>query len=390
MFRRISLILLAVVCFRLCLTTNWANGQPAVVLSGTYDYKSGIGDGPPEYEEQYDFEAQVDGCRWTINYTNRAFYANPGILNYAAIASCDGTNIHRIQFQSEEGNKLVWKEKYEGVRGELPTALGEIFVGVVPPPTDRVLQSLWTAFASGCVLKEQSGTVKVSDFEDLVVFYNTNFFSNYFWSTNADQQSDRQLILTTSGSHFGLDTETGKLRWFVYPSPYDHGFTNAIGIWHQTTNINGVLFPLNFEFRSFAPLALVRGDKPSLQRVHVYRCMVKNVSLLPEGVVPVLPPKGHVLVFDRHLQSQGIAKFSYTITNGLWLAANSQYISNRFKYESKSTLYDEAVIGHGLVSPQKAPRKYLIWILLALPSLFLLGKLVLGKIKQQQQNKQNK
>lgn len=356
-------------------------GQSVAVFRGTYDYEVGSGDGPSQYEDHYDFEAQISGCTWTIIYTNRAFYTNPEVLNFAAKASCDGTNIYLVQFQSDEGNKAAWKEKYDTVKGELPTALGEIIVGVVPPPTKWTLQSLWTAFASGCVLKEQSGTVKLPNVVDPVVFYDTNFFSDYSWSTNADRESDRQLILTTSGSHFGLDRETGKLRWFAYPSPYDHGFTNAIGLWHQTTNIDGTLFPLDFEFRSFAPLALVRGAKPSLQQIYVYRCAVKDVDFLPGDAVPVLPPEGHVLVFDRRFQSLGFAKISYVITNGLWASLDSPALSNRIKYGTKSTLYEEALIGHGLVAPHKAPRKYVIWILFALPTLFVLGKFASEKLK---------
>ena len=66
-------------------------GQSVAVLRGTYDYEVGPGDSTPQYEDHYDFEAQISGCKWTIIYTNRAFYTNPEVVNFAAKASCDGT-----------------------------------------------------------------------------------------------------------------------------------------------------------------------------------------------------------------------------------------------------------------------------------------------------------
>jgi len=350
--------------------------QKAVVLRGTYEFKSKPEVDPPLFAAQINFEVKMSGCSWVIGYTDTAVETNADLVDVSAQASCDGTNIYFLQYKSERGIKKMEGANFDFVKKKIPTAMGDIYVGVIPPPREIYLQNLWLAFASGCVLDSSHGKTKPPIFADLAVFYNPDFTCNYSWS---DDGPNRQLMLITDHFVYNRSLASGQVFRTPMPPEYEHGFTNGLGYWQQTTNVGGFVVPQQVEFSEYF-FAGGTATHVDVRKNYTFTCTVTNIQTMAAGRIPALPPVGRVLVADRRFVQKGYAQLVYTITNGFWVPADSPVVARRMKYTAKLSMEDEALISMG--HPTHAvSRKYYVWAMMALPFVFLFGKLILDTVK---------
>src|SRR5713101_7359309 len=176
-------------------SSSIANGAE-VALSGTCDYVTRPENELPLYSARYNFEVSVSGCSWMISYKDTAAATNADLLIARSVASCDGTNIYFVEFHGEAAVKKAWGDRYNSVSNELPRAMAKIYPGDYPPPQEAVLQKLWFAFASSCVLDGSNGRKKPPFLLDPAIFYDDpEFRCAYYWTTNESQPLQRQVTL---------------------------------------------------------------------------------------------------------------------------------------------------------------------------------------------------
>jgi len=200
-------------------------------------------------------------------------------------------------------------------KDQLPAALGEIFAGNYPPPQKFTLLNIWRALASSSVLADSRGKAKPPSFVDLAKFYDTNFNCDYYWTTNEMRPNKRQLILKTDGHYLENVFVNGQMRPAKLFAPYDKGYTNAIGVWKQATNIAGMLVPTDYSFTSFSPKSGGR-TAADLQTASTYRCLVTNIATAPIPLIPVPLPAGNVLVTDRRFDKSENGGTRYSTRKG--------------------------------------------------------------------------
>ena len=362
-----------------------AADSAGLIMRGTYDYTINPDDPKPRFSARYNFEVTVSSCSWIISYEDLSAATNADILNVKSTASCDGTNIYVVRIQSENAVKKAWGNRFESVKNDLPTATAEIFPGIYPPPDEFVLQKIWFAFASSCVFSSSGGREKPPYGVDLAIFYNnTNFYCDYFWTSNENQTGSRQIILMSDGYTFSRDEKNGELRRVKYAPPYDKGFTNAIGYWSQGRNIAGLFCANEFEFTEFGPKIGARNSA-DLLRHYTYKCIVTNVRTATIDLIPAKLPDGKILVTDRRFEKEGYSKINYLAPNG-WIAADDPFVASRLKNSQKSTLENEAKISLGVLHPDPEWKRWIIWLLVALP----LSLLFLKGLLEKQKNKPGK
>jgi hypothetical protein len=367
----VAVLVLPLVCAGL------ADQQTGVRMQGIYRYVVRPDNPVPVFAAEYNFDVLVSGCSWIIAYEDTSALTNAELLNVRATASCDGTNIYFVQYQSESAVKKAWGNRYDSVKAQLPTIIAKIFPGVYPPPEEFTLQTIWFALAADCVLGPASGRIKPIESVDLAMFYgNTNVYCGYYRTTDQNKPGTHQITLTNDGYFAVRDNRDGKVLRLKGAPPYDKGFVQGIGIWSGTTNVGAVRVSREFEFTAFAP-RFGRRDSAEFERTFSFRCIVTNVGPATVGEIPVPLPNGRVLVADRRLANEGWARIDYMATNG-WMAVNDDFIAFRAQNSPKSSFESEvlAVLNH----PRSEFKwfRYATWLLLVLP----LGLWALGAFRQ--------
>jgi hypothetical protein len=350
-------------------------------VAGICEYKVPAGNGT-FYRERCRFVVSTAGCSWIISYEDVPNPNGQGLLTPPATGSCDGTNIYFVELQTEARAKAAWGERYESVKPGLPAALATIYPGNYPPPEQHMLQKLWFAFASSCVLRPPAGRAKPMSSVDLAVFYdNTNFSIGYYLTADTEHPGDRTITLTNDGCIVERDRASGKVLRLRGAPPYDKGFTEAVGTWSHTTNVSGMSVPTEFQYTSFVPKYSPGQSTPDVREWMTYRCVVTNVQSATIEAVPAPLPAGRVLVTDRRLMRQGWSQLSYLATND-WVAGNDPRVTFRAKNSRKSALEAEVLGAMGIKPGGSDQLRHLIWVLLALPLGILGLKGLLNKLRQ--------
>ncbi len=343
----ISTSTLVIVSFLLSWAAPLAGDANGVVLQGVYSYAVYQGAENPLYSERYSFEVLLDGCSWAINCEDTSAFTNTSILDTKRTASCDGTNIYAVTFQSESAAKEAWGNNYDSVKGRLPLAMAHIYSGDYPSLREPVIHNIWLAFASRCTFSNANGLAKPPFVVDMSIFGNTNYFCNYKWEIDDNEPSLRKLVYTDLGTTYVRNPKTGELSQIVNPPPYDKGYTTAMGRWLRSTNIDGVLMPTDFEFTAFAPNQ--NGKKATdLLKASSYRCIITNIFRRENSKIPTDLPEGKVLVSDRRFEKRGNAYITYEISDGRWRATNEPFISRLLETAPRISLEDEALAELGI------------------------------------------
>jgi hypothetical protein len=356
-----------------------AQNENAIKAVGIYDYTLYQQDGAKIYSSKYNFEVLVKGCLWIVKYEQvpQSSTSNEAI-DVGSVASCDGTNIYVFHLQNQETAKIVWGDRYDIEKIKLPVALANIYLGTYPPPKEPVLQHIWLAIASSCcVFNNSSGKAKVPFITDMEIFGDDNYDCDYHWTTSHEEQSIRELVLTTDGKLYVRDPTTGDILKDTYPKPYDKGFTNGIGRWLEATNINGVSIPVKFNFKLFTP----KVDNSGLINAYEYQCVVSSVSSVKLPQIPFQLPDGKVLVSDRRFLNRGHAVVNYATTTN-WV--NAGYLQAHLDTMPQMSLKDEVLNEMGIkplmqtektadvAAPKTRVIRFLLGICVALPIAMLL------------------
>jgi peroxiredoxin len=300
---------LAAICVAFATSNVSGASEPGITLSGTYEYSLYQGRPAPLYSARYDFEASIAGPAWIIKFEETGDSTGDDTMYTKTDASCDGTNIFVVQFQSRRAAMKAWGDGYASVKDQLPVAMATIYPGDYPPSKEFHLQAIWRAFASSSVLKDSSGKDKPPFVTDLAIFYDTNNYCNYYWATNKVQPEERQLILKTDG-HLLPMLVNGQKQYVRMAPPYDKGYTSGVGTWRQATNMAGAFVPTDFEFTSFSPK--LRGRTAAdLITSATYRCTVTNIAIASLPSVPTPLPDGKVLVTDRRFDKSEEGRSGY-------------------------------------------------------------------------------
>ncbi|MFO1501348.1 MAG: hypothetical protein U1G07_23660 [Verrucomicrobiota bacterium] len=340
-------------------------GVRGVNIAGSYDYTVQPDDPNPLFQRRYQFEAFISGRSWVINYEDTAAATNAALLNTRATASCDGTNIYFVQFQSQAAVREAWGERYDSVKKELPVAVAKIYPGGYPPSDEFALQRIWFAVAAGNELKAPHGQVKPAESVDLAVFYSTNFYSHYQWTNFNERATSRELVITNDGHFVFRDQGNGELRNVRRAPPYNNGFVEGVAKWSEGLFVEGLYVGKEFEFTGYAP-KVGKSGTIGFKRSHLDRCTITNVS---GGVIEAIPaalPPGRVLVTDRRFAGEGLAKLDYILTNG-WVTADDPLLTRRAQNSPRMTLEAEAVDLLGIKPAGLGWFRYTIWVLVPLP-----------------------
>ncbi len=362
-----------------------ADAPAGLTVSGVYTYVVYPDRHPPPYTARYRFRAQVLGGRWVIGYEDLASATNPALVNVRATASCDGTNIYFVQFQSQSGVSNAWGARYEAVRPKLATTLAEIFPGTYPPPKEPTLQRLWLPFASRSVLGAPRGIAKPPFSVDLAIFYETDYQCGYYWSDDGPGGQMRQIVLTNAGSVLHRDSTDGKIRRRQLAPPYDKGYVEGVGVYERTTNVEEALVPLQFKFTAYSPQFKI-GGAPALSRVYTYTCVVTDCYPSSIGPIPAPLPRGRVLVTDRRFERDGWSQLDYIATNG-WLEAGDPLIIARKKNTLKSSLNQEVLSALNISPGRIHWLRYAICVLLVLPLGLVVLRGLVQKLKREVKGK---
>ena len=372
---RATLLQFATIVWLLAAMTTFGADRIGVILNGTCDYVVRPENKTPMYSAHYKFEVSLSGPLWIIAYEDTSAPTNADVLNVKGIASCDGTNIYSVQFQNERAVKKAWGNRFDSVKDQLPRAQAEIYPGSYPPPNPIVLQQLWFAFASSGVFTGSSGKAKPPAFVDLAIFYSTNFECAYYWTNTG---ATRQITLKSDGRILGRDLNTGQIKYLTKP-PY----TSGVGFWDRGTNILGVFVPRECEYNEFAPQGAEQNSR-GLLKTWAFRCKVTDVRTAVIDQIPTKLPAGRILFTDRRFLKEGYSKVNYISTNA-WIATNDSYITSQLLNRPKMSLEEEfaGTLGHPAPHSGATPIRYLMWIVMALPVLYLLGKGLFNKLNKQ-------
>ena len=318
------------------------NGQSGVRLQGTYEYVVRPENHFPVFSARYNFDVIIAGCSWIISYEDLSASTNANLLDVRATASCDGTNIYFVQYQSESAAKHTWGSRYDSVKNDLPVAVAKIFPGNYPPPEEFILHTIWFAFGANCVLGSPAGKAKPVQYADLAMFYgDTNYFSGYFRTTGESNPTTHLITLTHNGFiliRHGPDWAVRRLK--LLP-PYDKGFVEGVGVWRGVTNISDVSVPNEFEYTGFAP-KFRSPNPPAFEKTFTYRCIVTNVETAMTDEMPVRLPNGRVLVTDRRLANEGWSRITYMATNN-WIPLEDVIAMARAQNIEKSSFESDVV-----------------------------------------------
>jgi hypothetical protein len=341
-----------------------------IELSGVYEYTLHPDAPAPLFVATYNFKATISGCKWAIECEDIAAITNSSILNGECVASCDGNNIYYVQFQNEDAVKKSFGTNYESLKNRLPAAIAEIYPGDYPMlRTYFAVENIWFAFASKCVIDQSHGTIKPPYVVDLAVFENTNFYSNCYFVTNGFGGMADEIVIRNNGNYFFRDTQNGRLLTGKLGPPFSKGYTNAIGLYENWTNVFGENVPMTFEFSSFSPSAAGRSTN-GLLRITSYKCIVTNVAVASIAEFPIAPPTGNVMVTDHRFAASGSASINYFVTNE-WLQSDNYQLAELVKHGPMRSAEQEALMDLG-VSPHHDEMKYIVWALMSLPLCVLL------------------
>jgi peroxiredoxin len=153
---------------------------------------------------------------------------------------------------------------------------------------------------------------------DSSIFYDDpEFHCAYYWTTNEHPPLQRQVTLKNEGQFIFRDTKDGKVQHVKHAPPYDTGFTNAVAIWSNGTDVSGVLVFRDYAYTEFWPKMKGRSSA-DLLKTFAFKCTVTNVQSAAIVQIPMPLPDGRVLVTDLRVPGPHGAGATHLTTKGSW------------------------------------------------------------------------
>ena len=327
-------------------------------------------------ERDESFDVSVNGSQWFIAT--------------AAYPPSDKEDIANWEIGSEGSNEIYQVSLYNKARlnsKSLNDSVGMVEEDDVPLNLQgNQASELWLAFASSRYFDGiTNGMLKpVYDLPN--------------WSLRAQGYSDHatyerfesepklpKQVAYLNDKFLGL--LRGKPKFIQLPAPFEKGFTRAEYKVILSTNVNGLMLPIEFTFTENA--VLITKQKVQLLTYRIVDGTVTN--LVPEcnreSFIPNLTKATYI--DDRRFDSleKPVGALAYMVTNEIWPPMSSAFLQNLYKHEINVRAH---MISTNLEAPiglnQHTKARKIVVILLFIPSLiiltFLLKNFSGGKQKQ--------
>lgn len=279
----------------------------ALVIEGAYSYENCLLPKAASIETsaQGNFRVTLQGEQWTISYKCLSAQTNASVLYSEVQASCDGGNVYVVHDVNSNATSqaVVMTE-------------ANIYPGVCPPPLERDVYNIWTAFVAASAWSEPAGSASPPNASDLSLFYSTRSGCRYAWESDPARGCERKLVIRSQSRVLRRDFKhNGKLRSVALLPPYSDGYPMAEGCWQGITNVGGALLPTRHQFSLFS-LDEADGTDTNLYRVSSSMCVITNIHSDRTQFIPAgLEGTTFVMVTDHRFAQQGRAVITYGLTD---------------------------------------------------------------------------
>jgi hypothetical protein len=152
-----------------------------------------------------------------------------------------------------------------------------------------------------------------------------------------------ELIITNNGTIFLSDGNT-----MEYPEPYKNGFVGFLYKVLETTNVNGISFPLSAVLYEFSPLP--NGKSPEDTYPAVFAQL--NVQQIDVGGrhLTLTPVSANVVALDKRLSLPNGMTMNYGVTNDQYYALTNKRMQQLVNF------YERMSTNKSRVLPQPRPK----------------------------------
>ncbi len=295
-------------------------------IAGTVSssYKDGKG------QSLLPFSIEIGDCnRWILHMTN-------GIADYEAVA-CDGKDCYHLCCIRSAVETMLRTQKnmplpvQKGRTNIDNIATANVMKGLVPhypsPPT-LCAGAVWLTYASGCYFRNvTNGWVEPA--------VSVGVPSPRGYDVYPEDFVLKMAVVTKGYNALGVPERVDYLEEGFrpvdkkpYPSPFDAGFTNTIFEIADTTNWNGMAFPLAARMRTYGVETSSNGVG-CLRLWHDYEVRTESITLVTPRTDyrPAIP--GVTAIYDDRFTRKLGNGFGYTGTN--WLTEREALNSQEYK-----------------------------------------------------------
>ncbi|MGA4644636.1 hypothetical protein [Limisphaera sp. 4302-co] len=250
-------MVLMVLCLLATSAAAGVNTRQSYQVEGHYRYVP-VRPLPPGVPERvYSFVLERDGPRWLIVVDRGYETTSPGGFSRYT-AGCDGQDIYIALFSRPEDlspspdiatNSETWRAELEQARRGLTPQWGEVWAGPVPRWMFWDVHLLWLAFCGGDFFRSnQPSPIDARFF--IRNPYEPDEAVQIYWAHNP-RQTD--LLMSLVWMHPGHASRGPNLPRFVFPPPFDKGFTNMVYEVVDLWRFDGRMIPRKFRYTWFSP-----------------------------------------------------------------------------------------------------------------------------------------
>jgi len=281
------------------------------------------GDNKIILQESESFEVSVKDDKWFIVTT-----PHPGLQSQWAGMIC---------FEIGGENNTIYQVSYFDKKilapNSLNAAIGLIENDVVPENiAGSQIAELWLAFASSHYLDgAKNGKLKPIYWMLNPSMRNEDWEDTAKWERFDTAPHLPQEVVYFNENNIGIN---GTNRIIIQsPPPFEKGFTRAAYNVDSVTNIGGLMLPTGFTFKEFY---VNRNTQPAeLKVMRIVQANVAGVKTVCErtSFIPELTEATYVGDKRFARMPKPVEELSYMVTNGIWPAANVQWLQNMYQHE---------------------------------------------------------
>lgn len=322
------------------------------------------------------FSVTVRDCEWLIRTIN------DGSISDYTEAGTDGTNTYVLT------SLLGAVEKQMALGKPLGSNIATAYVvpGTIPPNyLDRVLPTVWLAFASSCVLDTITN-------HELPALEAAQTLSPDLLASTMTASYQRLTIAPFLPKNISYFNEGTKSYWedaeygpwthppevIPYASPYDQGFTNRVYSVSVTTNVGGLAIPCISTLCTYVPThGGTNSSDLALKSSHEIRVTNVMLNTIPTALVPKVPGRTAVSDYRFCFESPpvlGAIRYS-CYSNWLSNYEVTQLTNFQSQVDANKQLYQGIAVATELKQTSLSASSKIVWsvlvILLALPAFFV-------------------
>jgi hypothetical protein len=257
-----------------------------------------------------------------MRLTNAGAYKMPPNVSFWEVGS-DGKDVFSVDHYAAQPSPIrYYDQRTKHLFSTNMTISPQVRVdpGAVPHYRVNLASYIWLAFASGCVLQENTtGRLRqVWNFDDSNLEYTDYTMPGRWALLNKGLSLPQSVVYYNEGTYFG--NVKGRSVHIKAPYPFGNGWTNAIYAVRSVTNLDSLAFPLTATFSRFAPRLKTGSNSNDLA---VITAVDINVSCwcFTNIEEPHLPSLAHLstAVADNRFQPNISLPINY-VPKGQWLS----------------------------------------------------------------------